>query len=374
MKIKNQIYLYRESIIFKIIQIFENLDLINKDFNKIINITIDKRNLKNVKIKFIGKNGLITIQTKKILYVPKSIKRYFGEKVNVLKKRICKKIQNIEKNFESNNLGQKFKKELIDVTLPGRSFKRGRIHPISQVINQIKDIFYSMTFKYVEGPDIEDEWNNFSALNIIKNHPARQMHDTFYLKKLSSKYNKFSDKEYKKVLRTHTSSIQARYMLNNQPPFKIFSIGKVYRSDFDITHTPMFHQLECLVVNKKSNILDMQMCLKNFFKLFFNIDSVVMRFRSSYFPFTEPSFEVDVKCDRTNKREIKIGVGDNWLEILGCGMVNFKVLENVKIKSDSYQGFAFGVGIERLAMLKYNISDLRDFFEGDLRWLDYYGF
>lgn len=352
----------------------DNLDSVYQEFKDSIKGIIDERHLDEIRVRFLGKNGLITNEAKKIATVSPESKREFGARVNQIKSDIQRNIQEIKENLEDALLDEKLKTESIDITLPGRSYQRGKIHPISHTIDLIKNIFHSMGFKHIDGPDIENEWNNFTALNIPKNHPARQMHDTFYVENSSKGNDETENEEKLNLLRTHTSTVQIRHMLKNEPPLKIFSIGKVYRSDHDATHTPMFHQLECLVVDEKSNILDLRGYLEIFLKLFFNLEQIPMRFRTSYFPFTEPSFEVDIKCDRSKKGEIKIGTGDDWLEILGCGMVNKKVLENVNIDTEKYQGFAFGVGIERLAMLKYNISDLRCFFEGDLRWLNHYGF
>ena len=350
----------------KLVSFYKMLEKINsiyEEFKVLIKDVASDKDVEEIRVKFLGKNGLITTQAKKIATVPSEIKRKFGQKVNEVKENIANEIENIKAKLLEAQLDVKLQQESIDVTLPGRGFTRGKIHPITQTIKLIKNIFYSMGFEHAVGPEIDDEWNNFTALNIPENHPARQMHDTFYLKG-----------DEKLLLRTHTSTVQIRHILQSKPPLKIFSTGKVYRSDYDATHTPMFHQLEGLVIDEKSSVQSLRACLEAFLRLFFRSDSITMRFRTSYFPFTEPSFEVDMKCDRSKKGVIKIGTGDDWLEILGCGMVNKKVLENVGIDSKKYQGFAFGVGIERLAMLKYNIADLRSFFEGDIRWLSHYGF
>ena len=341
----------------------DKINSIYKEFKSLIKDVSDNNEVEEIRIKFLGKNGLITAQAKKIATVSNEIRREFGQKVNEIKAKIAGEIEEIKASLSEAKLEAKLQKESIDVTLPGREFTRGRIHPIAQTIKLIKGIFYCMGFEHVVGPDVDNEWNNFTALNIPENHPARQMHDTFYL-----------EGHEKLLLRTHTSTVQIRHMMNNKPPLKIFSTGKVYRSDYDATHTPMFHQLECLVVDENCSMQSLRACLETFLRLFFKFDNIPMRFRTSYFPFTEPSFEVDIKCDRSKKGIIKVGVGDDWLEILGCGMVNKKVLDNVGIDSSKYRGFAFGVGIERLAMLKYNIADLRSFFEADIRWLSHYGF
>jgi phenylalanyl-tRNA synthetase alpha chain len=358
----------------------DSINSIYEEFKSLVSAVADEKALEEIRVQFLGKNGLIVTEAKKISTLTDEVKKDFGQKVNEVKQLIANEIESIQIKFAEEKLEAKLQQESIDVTLPGRSFSRGKIHPITHTIRLIKDICYSMGFEHVDGPDVDNEWNNFTALNIPANHPARQMLDTFYLypssfKNSSSEISATSSMEDKELLlRTHTSTVQIRHMLNNKPPLKIFSTGKVYRSDYDATHTPMFHQLECLVVDEKSNAQDLHACLETFLRLFFKLDSIPMRFRSSYFPFTEPSFEVDIKCDRSKKGEIKIGAGDDWLEILGCGMVNKKVLDNVGIDSTKYQGFAFGIGIERLAMLKYNIADLRSCFEGDVRWLKHYGF
>ncbi|MDA0997853.1 MAG: phenylalanine--tRNA ligase subunit alpha, partial [Proteobacteria bacterium] len=240
----------------------------------------------------------------------------------------------------------------------------GLIHPISQTIEEIVSIFGEMGFTVAEGPDIEDDWHNFTALNIPPDHPARQEHDTFYLP---------GDYETRKVLRTHTSPVQIRTMAAEKPPIRIIVPGRTFRSDHDATHSPMFHQVEGLLVDRSSHMGHLKGCLIEFCRAFFELDDLPVRFRPSYFPFTEPSAEVDIGCTRKDG-EFRIGRGDDWLEILGCGMVNPNVLANCGIDPTEYQGFAFGMGVERVAMLKYGIPDLRTFYESDLRWLRHYGF
>jgi phenylalanyl-tRNA synthetase alpha chain len=318
--------------------------------------------LEALRVEFLGKKGLVSEALSLISKVAPEERKAYGEKVNALKLQITQALEEKKKSFEEAELNERLKKEVVDITLPPRNYLPGKQHPISKIILELKDIFAQMGFESVEGPEIENEWNNFTALNIPENHPARQMHDTFYMQ------------EKGMVLRTHTSPVQIRYMTNNKPPIRIISVGKVYRSDYDATHTPMFHQIEALYIDKNVNIGHLKGCLEGFLKIFFGVEAAPIRLRPSYFPFTEPSAEVDVRCDRSNKAEIKIGNGQDWLEILGCGMVNPKVLENVGLDPNEYQGFAFGAGVERLAMLKYNIPDLRTFFEGDIRWLKHYGF
>lgn len=346
------------------------IDSIYQEFKNLIQSVENKYHLDVIRVKFLGKKGLVTKEAKKISTIPQKDRKEFGSRINAIKDSILLNISNLQKKFESNDIQRKLSKESIDITLPGRDFRHGKIHPISYAINIIRNIFHAAGFEYADGPDIENEWNNFTALNIPEDHPARRMHDTFYI---NSDYDKQLTKN-RNLLRTHTSTIQIRHMLKYKPPLKVYSIGKAYRSDYDSTHTPMFHQLECIVIDKKSNIVDMQKCLKMFLRSFFDTNKIPMRFRSSYFPFTEPSFEVDIKYDKSNKTNIALDSKNSWLEVLGCGMVNSKVLKNANIDTNEYQGFAFGAGIERLTMLKYNIVDVRYFFENNLKWLNHYGF
>jgi phenylalanyl-tRNA synthetase alpha chain len=241
----------------------------------------------------------------------------------------------------------------------------GRIHPISQVMDEITAIFADMGFTVAEGPDIETDYYNFTALNFPEGHPAREMHDTFF-------FNPDENGE-RRVLRTHTSPVQIRTMETQKPPIRIVIPGKTYRQDSDATHSPMFHQLEGLVVDKTTNIANLKWTLMEFCKTFFEVDSIDMRFRPSFFPFTEPSLEVDIQCDRSGS-EVKFGEGEDWMEILGCGMVHSNVLRAGGLDPDVYQGFAWGIGIDRIAMLKYGMPDLRPFFEADQRWINHYGF
>ena len=282
--------------------------------------------------------------------------------LNATKNELQNLIEKKIKDIEINEINLKLKNEKVDVTLPERTFSRGKIHPVSQVIDEISSIFSEIGFNVEEGPDVENEYNNFTALNTPENHPARDMHDTFYL-----------DKNKKFLLRTHTSPVQVRTMLNGEPPFKIIAPGRTYRSDSDQTHAPMFHQVEGLHIDKNINMGHLKGCLNYFIKEFFEVEKIKMRFRPSHFPFTEPSAEVDIGYELKNGKII-IGEGDKWLEILGCGMVHPNVLKNVKVDPTKYQGYAFGMGIDRLAMLKYGINDLRAFFETDYRWLSHFGF
>ncbi|MBT5110937.1 MAG: phenylalanine--tRNA ligase subunit alpha, partial [Rhodospirillaceae bacterium] len=256
-------------------------------------------------------------------------------------------------------------RDQVDITLSARPENEGRLHPISQTIDEIIAIFGEMGFVLAEGPDIEDDFHNFTALNIPPEHPARQMHDTFYLPEQPD--------GSRKLLRTHTSSVQVRTMQNSEPPLRIIVPGRAFRCDSDMTHTPMFHQVEGLIVDKTVHMGHLKGCLIEFCRAYFETSDVPVRFRPSFFPFTEPSAEVDIGCSRQDGT-LKIGAGDDWLEILGCGMVHPKVLDACGIDSSEYQGFAFGMGIERIAMLKYGMPDLRTFFDADMRWLRHYGF
>ncbi|MEC9454461.1 MAG: phenylalanine--tRNA ligase subunit alpha, partial [Pseudomonadota bacterium] len=267
--------------------------------------------------------------------------------------------------LEGGALDARLGSEKIDVTLPVRPEVQGRIHPISQVLDEMVAIFGDMGFSVVEGPDIEDDFHNFTALNIPPEHPARQMHDTFYFPK--------RDDGSRLLLRTHTSPVQIRTMKSGAPPYRIIAPGRTYRCDSDITHAPMFHQIEGLVVDEHTHMGHLKGCLIDFAKAFFEAANLPVRFRPSYFPFTEPSAEMDIGCAREGG-VLRIGEGADWMEILGCGMVNPRVLDMAGVDSSRYQGFAFGLGVERSAMLKYGIPDLRTFYDADARWLRHYGF
>jgi phenylalanyl-tRNA synthetase alpha chain len=309
-----------------------------------------------------GKNGLVSSQFKKIGTIAETERKKFASELNVIKDELQDLINLKIKEIENEEIREKLQKEKIDITLPERPFVRGKIHPVSQTIDEISSIFSEIGFSVEEGPDVESEYNNFTALNTPENHPARDMHDTFYL-----------DEKKERLLRTHTSPVQIRTMLKDKPPFKIIAPGRTYRSDSDQTHAPMFHQVEGLHIDKDINMGHLKGCLNYFIKEFFELDKIKMRFRPSHFPFTEPSAEVDIGYEMKDGK-ILIGEGDQWLEILGCGMVHPNVLRNVKVDPTKFQGYAFGMGIDRLAMLKYGINDLRAFFDCDYRWLNHFGF
>ena len=315
-----------------------------------------------VKSDLFGKNGLISSQFKKIGTIAETERKKFASELNVIKDELQDLINLKIKEIENEEIRKKLQKEKIDITLPERPFVRGKIHPVSQTIDEISSIFSEIGFSVEEGPDVESEYNNFTALNTPENHPARDMHDTFYL-----------DEKKERLLRTHTSPVQIRTMLKDKPPFKIIAPGRTYRSDSDQTHAPMFHQVEGLHIDKDINMGHLKGCLNYFIKEFFELDKIKMRFRPSHFPFTEPSAEVDIGYEMKDGK-IVIGEGDQWLEILGCGMVHPNVLRNVKVDPKKFQGYAFGMGIDRLAMLKYGINDLRAFFDCDYRWLNHFGF
>ncbi|MBI3443990.1 MAG: phenylalanine--tRNA ligase subunit alpha [Magnetospirillum sp.] len=325
--------------------------------------TLDQ--LEAARVNALGKKGTITGLMKTLGAMGPDERKAAGAALNAARDEIAAALDSAKASLEAKALDERLSRERIDVTLPARPEAMGRIHPISQVMDEMSAIFAQMGFDVAEGPDIEDDFHNFTALNIPAEHPARQMHDTFY----------FGEKPEggRHLLRTHTSPVQIRTMLANQPPIRIIAPGRTYRCDSDMTHTPMFHQIEGLVIDEITHMGHLKGCLLEFVRAFFEVDDVPVRFRPSFFPFTEPSAEVDIGCSREGG-ELKIGPGAGWLEIGGSGMVHPNVLRNCGIDPDRYQGFAFGMGVERMAMLKYGIPDLRTFFDSDLRWLKHYGF
>ena len=315
-----------------------------------------------IRTNIFGKNGLINSEFKKLGSLSPDDKKKVASEINNAKQELIKLLNDKILNFENSEIDEQIKNEIDDVTLPEKDFRIGKIHPVSQVIDEISSIFSEIGFSVEEGPDVESEYYNFTALNTPENHPAKDMHDTFYI-----------EENMKTLLRTHTSPVQVRTMLKGKPPFKIIAPGRTYRSDSDQTHSPMFHQVEGLHVDRNLNMGHLKGCLNYFIKEFFEVDKIKMRFRPSHFPFTEPSAEVDIGYE-VKDGKIVIGEGNKWLEILGCGMVHPNVLKNVKVDTLKYQGYAFGIGIDRMAMLKYGINDLRAFFETDYRWLNHFGF
>ena len=339
-----------------------DLKKIRDEFISKLKGKLDLSEINQIKSDLFGKNGLVSSQFKKIGTIVVSERKKFASDLNVIKDELQNLINLKIDEVENAEINRKLDKEKIDITLPERPFVRGKIHPVSQTIDEISSIFSEIGFSVEEGPDVENEYNNFTALNTPDNHPARDMHDTFYL-----------DEKKQKLLRTHTSPVQIRTMLKDKPPFKIIAPGRTYRSDSDQTHAPMFHQVEGLHIDKNINMGHLKGCLNYLIKEFFEVDKIKMRFRPSHFPFTEPSAEVDIGYEIKDGKII-IGEGNQWLEILGCGMVHPNVLKNVKVDPAKFQGYAFGIGIDRLAMLKYGINDLRAFFDCDYRWLNHFGF
>lgn len=323
--------------------------------------------LETVRVAALGKKGRITAEMKNLGGLSPDERKERGQALNKIKEAVATAINERKEALEDAALNERLQAERIDVSLPVRPEETGRLHPISQTWDEIVAIFGEMGFTVAEGPDIEDDFHNFTALNIPPEHPARQEHDTFYLQ------GEDGEIDYNKVLRTHTSTVQIRTMQNQEPPIRIIAPGRTYRSDSDMTHTPMFSQVEALVIDKKTHFGHLKGCLQDFLNAYFEVDNLPLRFRSSYFPFTEPSAEVDIQCCWRDG-ELVIGEGDDWMEILGSGMVHPNVIRACGLDPDEYQGFAFGMGIERIAMLKYGIPDLRTFFDADLRWLRHYGF
>ncbi len=325
----------------------------------------DLEGLEQLRVALLGKKGSISLLMKSLGDMGPEERKAAGQQLNLVKDAVAAALDGRKADLERAALEERLARERIDVTLPARPEAEGRIHPIAQVMDEMTAIFAQMGFSVAEGPDLEDDFHNFTALNIPLEHPARQMHDTFYFGA--------RDDGSRHLLRTHTSPVQIRTMLASKPPIRIIAPGRTYRCDSDMTHTPMFHQIEGLVIDKATHMGHLKGCLMEFVTTFFEVEEVPVRFRPSFFPFTEPSAEVDIGCSRQGG-ELKIGKGSGWLEIGGSGMVHPNVLKACGLDPDEYQGFAFGMGVERMAMLKYGIPDLRTFFESDLRWLKHYGF
>ena len=325
--------------------------------------TLDE--LEDIRITALGKKGTITGLMKSLGSLDPDKRKEAGQLLNAIKEEVASAIDVRKVTMEDAALEAQLHRDRVDVTLPVRPESKGSIHPITQTIDELTAIFCEMGFTVADGPHIESDYYNFSALNIPPEHPARQEQDTFYLPP--------DETGTPRVLRTHTSPVQIRTMEKTTPPIKIIVPGRTFRSDHDATHSPMFHQVEGLVIDKTSHMGHLKGCLIDFCRAFFGVDDLPVRFRPSYFPFTEPSAEVDIGCTRAGG-EFRIGKGDDWLEILGSGMVHPRVLSGCGINPDEYQGFAFGMGIERIAMLKYGIPDLRPFYDTDIRWLKHYGF
>ena len=327
----------------------------------------DETALEGVRVATLGKQGSVSALLKTLGAMSPDERRTRGATINALKDRVGLAITDRKAVLKAAALDARLARETVDISLPVRPgpLAEGRIHPVSQVIDEITAIFTDMGFAVAEGPDIETDHYNFTALNFPPDHPAREMHDTFFLKP--------KEDGSRLLLRTHTSPVQVRTMEKQKPPIRIIAPGRTYRCDSDATHTPMFHQVEGLVIDETTHFGHLKWVLEEFLKAYFEVEAVKTRFRPSFFPFTEPSMEVDVGCKRSGS-EIRIGEGDDWLEILGCGMVHPNVIRNAGLDPDVYQGFAFGMGIDRIAMLKYGMPDLRAFFDADVRWIDHYGF
>jgi phenylalanyl-tRNA synthetase alpha chain len=323
--------------------------------------------LEAVRIAALGKQGSVSALLKTMGSMSPEERQTQGPIINGLRESITSALAGKKADLETADLNRRLASERVDMTLPAPEIPRGTIHPVSQVMDELAEIFADMGFTVAEGPEIEDDWHNFTALNIPETHPARAMHDTFYFP------DEMASDGQKMVLRTHTSPVQIRTMTAQEPPIRIIAPGRVYRSDSDATHTPMFHQIEGLVIDKGIHLGHLKWTLETFLKAYFEREDVVLRLRPSYFPFTEPSVEVDVGYSVVNGKRV-IGGAEGWMEVLGSGMVHRKVIEACGLDPDVWQGFAFGTGVDRLAMLKYGMDDLRAFFDGDNRWLQHYGF
>ena len=323
--------------------------------------------LEAVRIAALGKQGSVSALLKTMGGMSPEERQTQGPIINGLRESVTIALAAKKLALETAELNRRLSSEQIDMTLPAPESPRGTVHPVSQVMDELAEIFADMGFAVAEGPEIEDDWHNFTALNIPETHPARAMHDTFYFP------DEMARNGQKMVLRTHTSPVQIRTMTSQEPPIRIIAPGRVYRSDSDATHTPMFHQIEGLVIDKGIHLGHLKWTLETFLKAYFEREDVVLRLRPSYFPFTEPSVEVDVGYSVVNGKRV-IGGSEGWMEVLGSGMVHRKVIEACGLDPDVWQGFAFGTGVDRLAMLKYGMDDLRAFFDGDNRWLQHYGF
>ncbi|MCC0025702.1 MAG: phenylalanine--tRNA ligase subunit alpha [Zhengella sp.] len=345
-----------------------DLDTLETSIMADIAAASDEQAIEAVRVGAIGKKGSVSELLKTLGRMTPYERKEMGPRINGLRDRVAEALASRRQELRDAAIDARLARETVDVTLPvhGAPVERGRIHPISQVIDEIAAIFGDLGFSIAEGPDIETDYYNFTALNFPEGHPAREMHDTFF-------FQPGADGE-RKLLRTHTSPVQIRTMETQKPPIRIVIPGKTYRCDSDATHSPMFHQLEGLVIDRTANVANMKWVLEEFCKAFFEVPSLNMRFRPSFFPFTEPSLEVDIQCDRSRPGEVLFGQGSDWMEILGCGMVHPNVLRMGGLDPDEYQGFAWGMGIDRIAMLKYGMPDLRAFFDADVRWLNHYGF
>ncbi|MEX5727753.1 phenylalanyl-tRNA synthetase alpha chain [Rhodovulum iodosum] len=343
------------------------MDDLRQKYLDAIAAAANEAGLEELRVAAVGKKGEISLKMRELGKMSPEERQVMGPKLNALKDEINSALALKKEALADAALNERLEAEWLDVTLPGRPRPRGTVHPVSQVTEEITAIFADMGFAVAEGPQIESDWFNFDALNIPPEHPARQEHDTFFMSRAAG------DDRPPHVLRTHTSPVQIRAMRAQGAPIRVIAPGRVYRCDYDQTHTPMFHQVEGLAIDRDISMANLKWVLEEFCRAFFEVEGVELRFRASHFPFTEPSAEVDIRCSWADGT-LKIGEGDDWMEILGSGMVHPKVLTAGGIDPDQWQGFAFGMGIDRLAMLKYGIPDLRAFFDSDLRWLRHYGF
>jgi phenylalanyl-tRNA synthetase alpha chain len=334
----------------------EALATLEQQARDAVNAAADLKALDDIRVQYLGKKGLLTDQLKQLGKLPAEQRPQAGQAINVAKRAVQEAIEARKADLQQAALEAQLACERVDVTLPGRGQRSGGLHPVTRTLQLIERLFAGMGFESVSGPEIEDDYHNFEALNIPAHHPARAMHDTFYI-------------DEHQVLRTHTSPVQIRVMETREPPFRIIAPGRVYRCDSDLTHTPMFHQVEGLLVDENVSFADLKGMLDEFLKHFFERDDLAVRFRPSYFPFTEPSAEVDIQCVMCSGKGCRVCSHSGWLEILGCGMVHPNVFDHVGVDNERYTGLAFGVGVERLAMLKYGVNDLRLFFGNDLRFL-----
>ena len=342
-----------------------DIDHLSSDWLARIETTADLQALEAERVAALGKQGAVTALLKTLGAMTPEQRQAEGPRIHGLREQVTAAIAARKAALEAAELDRRLATETLDMTLPVLAGEQGSVHPVSQVMDELAEIFADLGFSVATGPEIEEQWYNFTALNMPESHPARAMHDTFYLAA--------ADGEEAKVLRTHTSPVQIRTMVNQKPPIYVIAPGRTYRSDSDATHTPMFHQVEGLVIDKGIHLGHLKWTLETFLKAFFERDDIVLRFRPSYFPFTEPSVEADVGYTIQNGRRVLGGTG-GWMELLGSGMVHPRVIEACGLDPEEWQGFAFGCGIDRLAMLKYGMDDLRAFFDGDLRWLRHYGF
>ncbi len=334
----------------------QNLDDIQKEALDLFQTIDNVVDLEQAKARYFGKNGALTELLKQLGKISAEERPAVGGRINQVKQLLEQALKERKDTIQAQVLQNQLAKESLDVTLPGRGLGVGGLHPVTLTLQRIESLFHSIGFEIAEGPEIETDFHNFTALNIPEDHPARAMHDTFYV-------------DSKHVLRTHTSPVQVRYMLNHQPPLKIIAPGRVYRCDSDVTHTPMFHQVEGLWVDENVSFAELKGVLADFMQRFFERDDLKVRFRPSFFPFTEPSAEMDIACVMCEGKGCRVCSHTGWLEVLGCGMVHPNVFAHVGVDSEKYLGFAFGLGVERLAMLRYGVNDLRLFFENDLRFL-----